>query len=83
MHFHGKFGACCDWAFVKPMRKLYYNLTITFVSVVVAVLIGDIEVLGLVGDRFELSGEFWRAIDALNDNFNELGFIIIGVFIAS
>ena len=72
-----------DWAFVKPMRKLYYNLTITLVSVVVAVLIGGIEMLGLVGDRFELSGGFWQAVEALNDNFNELGFIIIGVFIAA
>ncbi|MFO1160229.1 MAG: HoxN/HupN/NixA family nickel/cobalt transporter [Reyranellaceae bacterium] len=72
-----------DWAFVKPMRKLYYNLTITFVSVVVAVLIGGIEVLGLLADRFELSGAFWQMIEALNDNFNGLGFIIVGVFIVA
>ena len=51
-----------NWAFVKPIRKLYYNLTITLVSVVVAVLIGGIELLGLVGDRLGLSGWFWRAI---------------------
>ena len=42
-----------DWAFVKPMRKLYYNMTITLVSVVVAVLIGGIETLGLVADHLE------------------------------
>jgi high-affinity nickel-transport protein len=72
-----------DWAFVKPMRKLYYNLTITLVSVVVAVLVGGIEVLGLVGDRFALSGVFWNAVGALNENFNALGFIIIGVFITA
>jgi High-affinity nickel-transport protein len=47
------------------------------------VLIGGIEVLGLVGDRFELSGGFWNAIDGLNDNFNALGFVIIGIFIAA
>jgi high-affinity nickel-transport protein len=72
-----------DWAFVKPMRKLFYNLTITSVSVVVAVLIGGIEALGLLGDQLELQGRFWDAIGALNDNFNTLGFAIIGVFIAA
>ncbi len=70
-----------DWAFVKPIRKLYYNLTITFVSVVVAVLIGGIETLGLLGRQLELKGAFWDGIGALNDHFNTLGFIIIGVFI--
>jgi high-affinity nickel-transport protein len=72
-----------NWAFVKPIRKLYYNLTITLVSVVVAVLIGGIEALGLIGDQFSLSGWFWDAIGSLNDNFSSLGFIIIGVFIAA
>jgi nickel/cobalt transporter (NiCoT) family protein len=48
-----------NWVFVKPIRKLYYNLTITFVSVVVAFLIGGIEALGLVGDQLSLSGWFW------------------------
>ena len=72
-----------DWAFVKPMRKLYYNMTITLVSVVVAVLIGGIEALGLLGDQFDLKGAFWDGIGALNDNFNNLGFVIIGVFVAA
>ena len=70
-----------DWAFVRPIRKLYYNLTITLVSVLVAVLIGGIETLGLVGDQFNLKGAFWNVIGTLNDNFNDLGFVIIGVFI--
>jgi high-affinity nickel-transport protein len=70
-----------DWAFVRPIRKLYYNLTITLVSVLVAVLIGGIETLGLLGDQFNLKGGFWDVIAALNDNFNDLGFVIIGVFI--
>ncbi len=71
------------WAFMKPIRKLYYNLTITAVSVVVAVLIGGIETLGLIGDTFKLEGPFWRFIGALNDNFGVLGYAIIGVFAAS
>ena len=72
-----------NWAFVKPIRKLYYNLTITFASVVVAFLIGGIEALGLVGDRLSLSGWFWDGIGTLNDNFNDLGFLIIGIFAAA
>jgi high-affinity nickel-transport protein len=68
------------WAFVKPIRKLYYNMTITFVSVVVAVLIGGIEALGLIGGQFKMQGTVWDAIGSLNANFGMLGFIIIGVF---
>ena len=71
------------WAFMKPIRKLYYNLAITAVSVVVAMLIGGIETLGLVGDRFKLEGAFWDFVGALNDNFGVLGFVIITVFAAS
>jgi nickel/cobalt transporter (NiCoT) family protein len=69
-----------NWAFIKPIRKLYYNLIITSVSVVVAMLIGGIEGLGLIGDQFGLSGGFWDGIGRLNDNFNGLGLAIIGVF---
>ena len=71
------------WAFVKPIRKLYYNMTITFVSVIVAVIVGGVEALGLIADRLGLSGGFWDAVAALNDNFGVLGYLIIGLFIAS
>jgi nickel/cobalt transporter (NiCoT) family protein len=71
------------WAFVKPIRKLYYNMTITFVSIVVALLIGGIEALGLVGNQFKLQGTLWNAIGSLNDHFGVLGFVIIGVFVIS
>ncbi len=71
------------WAFEKPLRKLYYNLMITSVSVVVAVLIGGIETLGLVSDQFALKGAFWHAVDALNGNFTALGAIVIGLFIVA
>ena len=71
------------WAFMKPMRKLYYNLTITFVSVLAALVVGGVEALGLVADHLNLEGGFWRAIAALNRNFGSLGFLIIGLFIAS
>ncbi len=68
------------WAFTKPIRKLYYNLTITFVSVLVAVLIGGIEALGLLADQLKLEGPFWNFIGALNENFGSLGFLIIAIF---
>ena len=68
------------WAFVKPIRKLYYNLTITLVSVLVALLIGGIEVLGLVGDQLKIHGALWDTIGTLNSNFGMIGFAIIGVF---
>ncbi len=71
------------WAFVKPIRKLYYNLTITFVSVVVALIVGGIEVFGLLKDQFNLTGGVWDFIGSLNDNFSALGFVIIGIFIFS
>ena len=72
-----------EWAYVRPLRRIYYNLTITLVSVVIAVLVGGIEILGLVSDRLGLSGWFWDGVGALNDNFGVLGFVIIGVFIAT
>lgn len=71
------------WAFVKPVRKLYYNMTITAVSVVVAVIVGGLEALNLIGDQLGLTddGGFWGAIASLNDKFGVLGYIIIGIFI--
>jgi high-affinity nickel-transport protein len=69
------------WAFTKPIRKLYYNLTITFVSVLVAVLIGGIEALGLLAERLNLDGPFWLYIGTLNDHFGSLGYLIIAIFV--
>lgn len=71
------------WAFVKPIRKLYYNLTITCVSVLVAFVVGGIEALGLLAVYFHLQGRFWRGILKLNDNFGALGFFIVGIFVLS
>lgn len=73
------------WAFMKPIRKLYYNMTITAVSVIVAVIVGGLETLNLIGDELGLTrgGGFWGAIGALNDNFGILGYVIIGVFLVA
>ncbi|HEX9033742.1 MAG TPA: HoxN/HupN/NixA family nickel/cobalt transporter [Streptosporangiaceae bacterium] len=67
-----------DWAFARPVRKLYYNLTITGLSVVVAFLIGTIEVLGLLAHQAGLRGGFWSFM--ANFNLNTAGFAIVGVF---
>jgi nickel/cobalt transporter (NiCoT) family protein len=71
------------WAFVRPIRKLYYNMTITFASVVAALVIGGIEALGLIGGRLGLEGPFWRFVAALGDNFSLVGYSIVGFFIVS
>jgi nickel/cobalt transporter (NiCoT) family protein len=71
------------WAFLKPIRKLYYNMTITAVSIAVAVGIGGLETLGLVADQFDLKGGFWSLIGTLDDNFGVLGYCIIAIFAAS
>ncbi len=68
------------WAYVRPVRKLYYNMNITFVSVLVALVIGGIEVLQVVSQESNLSGGPW---DWANDvPFSSLGFVIIAIFVA-
>ena len=69
-----------DWAFVNPVRKLWYNLTITAASVVVAALIGGIEALGLIADRLGLSGGGWDIVEGLNSSLASFGFVVVGVF---
>ncbi len=71
------------WAFARPIRKLYYNMTLTAVSVVVALLVGGVEALGLVADRLQPTGAFWDGVALLNRNFGAIGFVIVGVFMVS
>ncbi len=71
------------WAFVNPIRKLWYNLTITAASVAVAIFIGGIEALGLLSDKLALSGGIWDVIGNLNDNLTNFGYAVVGVFLAS
>jgi nickel/cobalt transporter (NiCoT) family protein len=75
--------AAYEWAFVKPMRKLYYNMTITLVSVLVALAVGGIEVLTLIRNKFGLAGAFWESIAAAGANFNTLGLIVVGLFLVA
>ncbi|WP_079140758.1 HoxN/HupN/NixA family nickel/cobalt transporter [Streptomyces sp. LUP47B] len=69
------------WAFSKPVRKVYYNLTVTGLSVAVALLIGTVELLGLLAEKLGLHGLFWDWISGLD--LNLLGFVIVGLFFAT
>ncbi len=71
------------WAFLNPIRKIWYNLTITAISVVVALLIGGIEVLGLIAGKLGLEGAFWNMFDDLNAGLANFGYLVVGIFIAS
>jgi nickel/cobalt transporter (NiCoT) family protein len=68
-----------DWAFARPIRKVYYNITITGLSVFVAFFIGTVELLGLLGQEFGLSGGFWTFMGDFN--INKAGYVIVGVFV--
>ena len=69
------------WAFSKPVRKVFYNLTITGLSVAVALVIGTVELGGLIASHLELSGAFWSWFEGID--LNVLGFLIVGMFVAT
>jgi high-affinity nickel-transport protein len=69
------------WAFSKPVRKIYYNITVTGLSIVVALFIGTIELAGLLTDRLGLKGPVADWFQAFN--INRAGFIIVGMFVAT
>ena len=71
------------WAFLNPIRKIWYNLTITAISVVVALMIGGIEALGLIAGKLELEGAFWDVVGDLNQGLANFGYLVVGIFIAS
>ena len=70
-----------DWAFARPVRKVFYNITITGLSVFVALFVGTVELLGLVGSEYNLSGGFWAFM--ANFDINKAGFVIVGMFVAT
>jgi high-affinity nickel-transport protein len=69
------------WAFLNPIRKIYYNLTVTVISVLVAWAIGTLELLQVLSSELNLSGLFWEWLNTLN--FEMVGFGIIGIFVVS
>ena len=71
------------WAFVNPIRKLWYNLTMTAASVAIALFIGGLEALSLLADKLGLEGSLWNAVRGLNENLGNVGFAVVGIFVAS
>ncbi len=67
------------WAFVTPIRKIYYNITTTGLSIFVAFVIGTIEIVGLLTDKLKLTGQPWDFIAGID--INMAGRIIVGVFL--
>ena len=69
------------WAFSNPVRKVYYNITVTGLSVAVALLIGSVELLGLLANQFRWSGALWNWIGGID--LNTIGFLIVGMFVVT
>ena len=69
------------WAFAKPVRKIFYNLTITSISVAVALIIGTIELIGVLAERLNIESGPLAAI--ANINLDYVGYIIVGLFVVS
>jgi nickel/cobalt transporter (NiCoT) family protein len=70
-----------SWAFSKPVRKVYYNLTVTSLSVAVALVVGTVELLDLAVDRLGLHGGAWNWVAAINTS--TLGYVIVGLFVVT
>ncbi len=71
------------WAFVKPMRKLYYNMHITLLSALTALVVGGIELASIAGPRSADAGTMWGYVDGLNDNFGTVGLTIVAILLVS
>jgi high-affinity nickel-transport protein len=69
------------WAFSNPVRKVYYNITVTSLSVAVALVIGGIELLEVSATKLSLEGSFWSFLDTLD--FSHIGYVVVGLFFAT
>jgi high-affinity nickel-transport protein len=69
------------WAFSQPVRKVYYNITITALSVAVALIIGTIELLSIAAEKLSLNGGFWAWVAGID--LNAVGYIVVGLFVAT
>ncbi|HHF0024645.1 TPA: HoxN/HupN/NixA family nickel/cobalt transporter [Pseudomonas aeruginosa] len=71
------------WAQVRPARKLYYNLTITSASVLVALLVGGLEALNLLAGQLGLEGGLWDVVARLNEQLGLIGYLIVALFVST
>jgi high-affinity nickel-transport protein len=74
-------NAAYGWAFAKPVRKVFYNITITALSVAVALIIGSLELLAVFADRLSLNGGIWDFVTNLD--LNIVGYFIVALFIGT
>jgi high-affinity nickel-transport protein len=71
------------WAFSNPLRKVFYNITVTTLSVAIALLIGTIELIAVLADRLHLHRGFFGLFAHLSTDFQVLGYIIVGMFVVA
>ena len=71
------------WAFVKPVRKLYYNMVITMVSFLIAFFIGSVEIAGIIAEKLQLTGFFWGYVRNISDHMGSMGYIMIAILLMS
>ena len=69
------------WAFSKPVRKIFYNITITGLSVAVALVVGTIELMSVLAEKLRLTGGVWDF--AANLDLNVVGYVIVGLFVVT
>jgi high-affinity nickel-transport protein len=69
------------WAFSRPVRKAFYNITVTALSVAVALLIGGIELLSVLARKLDLRGGLWDVVSGLD--LNLVGYVIVGLFVVT
>jgi high-affinity nickel-transport protein len=69
------------WALEQPIRRLTYNFAVTLVSVLIALFVGSIEALSLIGDKLNLAGGFWHVFTATSENLGALGYAVIALFV--
>jgi nickel/cobalt transporter (NiCoT) family protein len=69
------------WALEQPIRRLTYNFAVTLISVLIALCVGGIEALSLIGDKLNLAGGFWRVFAAASENLGALGYAVIALFV--
>ncbi|KAI9092620.1 high-affinity nickel-transport protein-domain-containing protein [Phlyctochytrium arcticum] len=68
------------WANIHPAKKRYYNFIVTLLSVLIAFIVGIIQVLSIVGEKYELSGGIWDVVGGVGENSDTIGFVIIATF---
>lgn len=69
------------WAFLTPLKKIFYNLTVTVMSVLVAFVIGGVELIQVLGLELNLGGGYWNTLENLD--FETMGFAIVGIFVVT